>query len=186
MRLAERLRRLDEAILGPPKHGPVPWYRQLVYALLMADTDWTSDAGRLQGYVNAHDELGVSVDPQLILPIAFHAPDAEARITSLLQEEKPTAIFAANNTLAEGAWHVLRALGLRLPRDVSLVGFDDVPWMAMVEPGITVVAQPTVDMGRRAAKLLLRRAEDPLCAPALETLEPKLIVRGSTASPRLH
>jgi len=45
-------------------------------ALLVADTDWTSDAGRLQGYVNAHDELGVSVDPQLILPIAFHAPNA--------------------------------------------------------------------------------------------------------------
>jgi len=152
-------------------------------ALLVADTDWTSDAGRLQGYVNAHDELEISVDPRLILPIAFHAPDAEARITALLQEEKPTAIFAANNTLAEHAWHVLRALGLQLPRDVSLVGFDDVPWMAMVEPGITAVAQPTFEMGRRAAQLLLRRTVDPSWPRSVETLEPTLVVRGSTATP---
>jgi LacI family transcriptional regulator len=151
-------------------------------ALLVADTDWTSDAGRLQGYVAAHDEYGVPLDERLILPVAFHAPDAEARIDALLERERPTAVFAANNTLAERAWHVLRRRGLQLPRDVSLVGFDDVTWMAMVEPGITAVAQPTFEMGRRAAQLLLRRAEDPSCARAVEVLEPKLVVRGSTAA----
>lgn len=151
-------------------------------ALLVADTDWTSDAGRLKGYLLAHEELRVAVDERLILRIAFHAPDAEDRIAALLEERRPTAIFAANNTLAEHAWHVLRRLGRRLPEDVSLVGFDDVPWMAMVDPGITAVAQPTLEMGRRAAELLLRRSADRTAPPAVETLEPTLIVRGSTAT----
>ena len=152
-------------------------------ALLVADTDWTSDAGRLQGYVAGHDELGVPVDERLILPLGFHAPDAEVRIAALLGALQPTAIFAANNLLAEHAWQVLRRLRLRLPEDVSLVGFDDVPWMAMVDPGITVVAQPSLELGRRAAQLLLRRVADPDCPTAVEILQPTLLVRGSTAPP---
>ncbi|HUQ22610.1 MAG TPA: LacI family DNA-binding transcriptional regulator [Gaiellaceae bacterium] len=151
-------------------------------ALLVADTDWTSDAGRLQGYVSAHAEHGVPVDENLILRLGFHAPDSEVQIAAVLGAEKPSAIFAANNLLAEHAWNVLRRLRLRLPDDVSLVGFDDVPWMAMVDPGITVVGQPTVEMGKRAAQLLLRRTLDPDCPRAVETLDPILILRGSTAA----
>ena len=152
-------------------------------ALLVADTHWTSDAGRLKGYVHAHEQLGVVVDERLILRVAFHAPDAEERIATLLEQQRPTAIFAANNTLAEHAWHVLRRLGWRLPEDVSLVGFDDVPWMAMVEPGITAVSQPTLEMGRKAAELLLRRSADRTASRTVETLAATLIVRGSTAAP---
>jgi LacI family transcriptional regulator len=152
-------------------------------ALLVADTDWTSDAGRLHGYVAAHVAHGADVDERLILPLAFHAPDAEERIDTLLAEQRPTAIFAANNELAEHAWHVLRRRGLRLPHDISLVGFDDVGWMAMVDPGITVVAQPAFEMGRRAARLFLRRAADPGAPRSIEMLEPTLVVRGSTAPP---
>ncbi len=81
---------------------------------------------------------------------------------------------------AEPAWNVLRRRGLRLPAEISLVGFDDVPWMAMVDPGITVVAQPTVEMGRRAAQLLLARAERPERPATVEILSPQLVVRGST------
>jgi LacI family transcriptional regulator len=153
-------------------------------ALLVAKTDWTSDVGRLRGFMLAHHERGVPVDEKLIVQIEFHAPDAEHRIAALLANEAPTAIFAANNLLAEQAWHVIRRRRLKLPRDISLVGFDDVPWMEMVDPGITVVAQPTVEMGRCAARLLLRRAEEPGLPPAVECLEPTLVVRGSTAPPR--
>jgi LacI family transcriptional regulator len=152
-------------------------------ALLVADTDWTTDAGRLAGYVLAHDEARVRLDERLILPIAFHAPDAEERIAALLERRPPTAIFAANNTLAQHAWHVLRRLGLRLPDDVSLVGFDDVPWMEMVDPGITAVAQPTLELGRKAAELLLQRYASPTSRHRVETLQPTLIVRGSTGPP---
>lgn len=149
-------------------------------ALLVAATNWTSDAERLQGYRRAHEEAGVKPDERLIVRFAFHAPDAEGRIGALLDEQKPTAIFAANNLLAEQAWRVVRQRELRLPADISFVGFDDVPWMEMVSPDITVVAQPTDELGRTAARLLLRRIADPTCEPAVEQLEPTLIVRGST------
>ena len=152
-------------------------------ALLVTDTDWTTDAGRTRGYRRALGEAGLPVDERLILPIEFHAEDAEERISALLDREAPTAIFAANNLLAEQAWRVLRRRGLVLPRDVSLVAFDDMPWMEMVDPGITTVAQPTVEIGRRAARLLLRRAADGAAARVVERLEPSLVVRESTGPP---
>jgi LacI family transcriptional regulator len=152
--------------------------------LLVVDTDWTSDAGRLQGYRAAHGQAGVPIEDRLIVRIAAQAADTDARIAALLDIEAPTAIFAANNLLAEHAWHVLRRSQLDLPGDVSLVGFDDVPWMAMVSPPITVVAQPAVEMGRRAAALLLRRLADRGAEPSVERLQPSLIVRGSTAPPK--
>ena len=151
--------------------------------LLAADTDWTTDAGRVAGYRLAHEEWDVPVDERLIARIGFQAPDAEQTIAALLDDARPTAIFAANNPLAECAWNVLRARGLALPRDISLVGFDDVPWMAMVEPGITVIAQPAVEMGRRAAQLLLERVLDGEFPPRVEVLEPLLVVRGSSGAP---
>jgi DNA-binding LacI/PurR family transcriptional regulator len=152
-------------------------------ALLVADTNWTSDVGRLAGYRQAHDEAGLPVDEPLIVRVAFQAPNAEQLIGDLLERERPTAVFAANNLLAGQAWRLIRERGLRLPDDVSLVGFDDVPWMEMVSPGITVVAQPTEELGRRAAQLLLRRIADPGCAHAVERLQPTLVVRGSTGPP---
>lgn len=151
--------------------------------LLMAKTTWTTDAGRLQGYRAAHAAAGLRIDRRLVVKIGTHAPDVVRRIEALL-DAKPTAIFAANNQLAEQAWHVLRKRRLTIPRDISLVAFDDVPWMEMVQPAITAVAQPTYEMGRRAALLLLRRLEDPTCGRTVEVLEPKLIVRGSTGGKR--
>jgi LacI family transcriptional regulator, galactose operon repressor len=150
--------------------------------LLVAETDWTSDAGRLEGYRLAHAEAGRAVDERLIVRVPFHAPDAERRIGGLL-DAGPTAIFAANNLLAELAWRAIRDRGLRLPDDISLVGFDDVQWMEMVNPAITAVAQPTVELGRRAADLLLRRIDDPDCEPRVDLLQPRLVVRGSTGAP---
>jgi LacI family transcriptional regulator len=152
--------------------------------LLGVDTEWTTDAGRRRGYRAAHAGAGVPVDERLVLRVGVHADDAEEQIGRLLDDEAPTALFAANNLLAEQAWNVLRRRGLRLPDEISLVGFDDVPWMAMVEPGITVVAQPTVEMGRRAAQLLLARAESPASRASVDILDPELVVRGSTGPPR--
>jgi LacI family transcriptional regulator len=149
-------------------------------ALLVVDTEWTSDVGRVEGYRESHAAAGVPVDDLLVLRFPFHDPTAERRIGELLDRHAPTAIFAANNLLAEQAWRVLRARGLALPTDISLVGFDDVQWTEMVSPGITTVAQPTIDLGRRAAALLLRRIEQPRSATTVEQLQPHLVVRGST------
>ena len=151
--------------------------------LLAVDTDWTSDAGRIEGYRSAHELAGLAVDERLIVRVPVKAPDAEERIERLFAYESPTAIFAANNLLAEQAWRVLRKRRLRLPEHFSLVGFDDVSWMEMVDPGITVIAQPTVEMGRCAARLLLERIADGAAPPRVECLQPSLIVRSSTAEP---
>jgi LacI family transcriptional regulator len=147
-------------------------------------TDFTSDAGRLEGYRLAHAAAGVPVDESLVLRVALHDETVAERIAGLLARESPTAVFAANNILAMQAWRAIRARGLALPDDVSLVGFDDVQWMEMVSPAITVVDQPTFELGRRAAALLLRRLEEPVSAPTAELLQPSLLVRGSTAPPR--
>src|SRR6266545_1616826 len=152
--------------------------------LLMAPTSWTSDAGRLHGYRAALVAAGVRPDRKLVVKTDMHAADAPARIAALLENERPTAIFAANNQLAEQAWRLIRRHGLEIPRDVSLVAFDDVPWMEMVQPGITAVAQPVFEMGRRAALLLLRRLDDPTCGRTVEVLDPRLVIRGSTGGPQ--
>lgn len=153
-------------------------------ALLVARTTWTTDAGRLEGYRAAHAEAGVPVDRKLVLKVATHDADASPRIAALLEAAQPTAIFAANNVLAEQAWHVLRRAGRKIPRDISLVAFDDVPWMEMVRPPLTAVRQPAFEMGRRAALLLLRRLDDPTCGRTVEVLQPELVVRGSTGGPQ--
>ena len=149
-------------------------------------TEWTTDAGRLKGYRTALRNAGIPFDKRLVARIPVRAHDTEARIEALLDSASPTAVFAANNELAEQAWRVLRRRGLRIPDDVSLVGFDDVPWMEMVDPQITVVDQPTIELGRSAARLLLRRLHGgPSLAPEVEVLQPRLLVRGSTGpSPR--
>jgi LacI family transcriptional regulator len=151
-------------------------------ALLVARTDWTTDAGRLAGYRSALAEAGLKLDRKLILKIETHEIEAAARIDELLRTERPTAIFAANNLLAEQAWRALRRRELDIPGDVSLVAFDDVPWMEMVQPPITAVRQPAYEMGRRAALLLLRRLDDPTCGRTVEVLQPELVVRGSTSA----
>ena len=152
-------------------------------ALLGVDTEWTSDAGRLDGYRLAHAEAGLPVVDELVLQMGFHDEAAEQRIDDLLERAAPTAIFATNNLLAEQAWHVIRRRGLALPTNISLVGFDDVQWTEMVSPPITVVAQPTIELGRRAAALLLRRIAEPGTAPTVELLQPRLVVRGSSGPP---
>jgi len=154
--------------------------------LLTVDTAWTSDAGRQQGYRMALERAGIGVDEALVMKVVPTEAESlvERRIRNLLGRNGLTAIFAANNMLTVLAWRVLRQAGLRLPDDISLVGFDDAPWMDMVTPGVTVVAQPTFDIGRRAAGLLLRRVESRALPPAVERLHGGLIIRGSTGVPR--
>lgn len=105
---------------------------------------------------------------------------------ALAQEPRPTAIFAINNFITIGAMKALLAAGIRVPQDISVAGFDDLPPGLTIDPFFTVISQPAYEMGRRAAELLVQRlkgeaAED---EDYLDLLLPtQLVVRRSTAAP---
>lgn len=155
-------------------------------ALLIDETDWTTGAGRLAGYRAALGAAGLPLDTGLVVPTKFHPEAARDAVTDLLDRcPDVTALFAANNMLAEGAFQALQRAGRRIPEDLSLVAFDDVPWMSMVSPGITTVDQHTDDLGRSCAQLVVERIAGSAGGPAtVRYVEPSVILRGSTAPPR--
>jgi DNA-binding LacI/PurR family transcriptional regulator len=139
---------------------------------------------RLSGYERALKDHGIAVRKELIRSGSFHRDHAIEDATALL-DAKPTAIFAANNLLAEGALVALSQRNLDVPHDVSLVAFDDVEWMSMVDPPLTVVRQPTPDMARGAAELVLRRLQDGTTGPPTTMVfHTELVRRGSVAGVR--
>jgi LacI family transcriptional regulator len=100
-------------------------------------------------------------------------------------DPRPTAIFAANNFIAFGAMRGLRGAGLRVPEDVSIVAFDDLPVAWLSDPFMTVVDQPAYEIGRRAAELLLSRLDGTISGPGREVVLPsELIIRRSSGPPR--
>ncbi|MFG5407185.1 LacI family DNA-binding transcriptional regulator [Piscinibacter sakaiensis] len=90
------------------------------------------------------------------------------------------ALLATSGLLLLGAWRAVRAAGLAMPHALALAGFDDNDWTSMTEPAITVLAQPTDDIGRSAAELLLQRLAEPARAPRRVVLQGRLLVRGSS------
>lgn len=148
--------------------------------LVIDETVWTTGAGRLKGYRQALESAGVPIREDSVLHCGFDPTAiAEAVERVLSGRPRPTALFAANNLIAEVAWRQINALGLRIPEDVSFVAFDDAPWMSMVEPGVTTVAQPAFELGERAAQLLLSRVASP-GRPRATKVGTTLVERGST------
>jgi DNA-binding LacI/PurR family transcriptional regulator len=95
--------------------------------------------------------------------------------------DRPTALFTGNNLLTVGALRAIYERGLRIPDDIALGAFDELDWMSLVEPPLTVVAQPTYELGRTAADLLLKRIEDGTRPPQEVVLEPTILIRQSCA-----
>jgi len=155
--------------------------------ILTGPRDVLTARERLEGYERSLREHGIPVRPELIRTGSFlHDHALEAATELLTSRPAPTAIFAANNVLAEGCFLALGGLGLRVPRDVSMVAFDDVPWMSMVRPQLATVRQPVADMARSAAELMLRRLRDtgPGPVPSTSVFRSELVVRGSVAPTR--
>jgi LacI family transcriptional regulator len=153
--------------------------------LLLGEMNWTTGPERLAGYRSALVRAAVTLDDSLLEIHDPAAMDGENLARALLDRRPDvTAIFATNNLMAEDAIAEIQRRGLSIPRDISLVAFDDVPWMSIVQPGITAVAQPTGEIGRRAADLLLERmAGARIGAPETFRLPTRLVIRGSTAPP---
>jgi LacI family transcriptional regulator len=140
----------------------------------------TSSAERIQGYRQALRAAGITPDPGLVSIGGPTRDDGEAAALRLLDRpDRPTAVFTANNFMTVGALRAARSLGLRIPEDVALVGFDDLDWTTLVQPPVTVVRQPVADLGRVAGERLLRRLDGDAGPPKRIRLDAGLIVRGS-------
>ncbi|MER5435372.1 LacI family DNA-binding transcriptional regulator [Streptomyces sp. NPDC002588] len=140
---------------------------------------------RHDGYRAALEAAGLAVDETLVVPGDFHPESGFTGCNALLDlPEPPTALFAASDQMALGAIEALRRRGLRVPEDMSVVGFDDLPEVRWSAPPLTTVRQPLADMGKLAARTALRlaRGERP-DSPRVE-LGTELVVRSSTAAPR--
>jgi LacI family transcriptional regulator len=146
----------------------------------------TSGADRLAGYCQALKAHHLAVDENLIVEGDYTEASGSIGAQRLLSAS-PTAIFAASDTMAIGALKALREASLRVPEDVALVGFDDVPIAAAVEPALTTVHQPIEHLGSMAADLLLNLLEHPPDpqAPSSRIILPiKLAVRESCGALR--
>ena len=141
----------------------------------------TTGEERLAGYKEAFLSMGIQVDQSLIRYGDFKQQSGYLLTLELLNlPERPTAVFVANNFMLAGSLLAIRKLGLTIPRDISLAGFDEIPSAELIEPQITTVVQPTYDMGKAAARLLLRRIKGDIRAKVQTiVLSPKLIIRDS-------
>jgi LacI family transcriptional regulator len=146
--------------------------------------DHLCSRARTDGYRSALERAGISFDPALVRNGDFEHEGGFTRGGELLDlSEPPTAIFAGSDQQAFGLYEAARQRGLRVPQDLSVVGFDDLPVTRWVSPPLTTVRQPLSEMGRAAAQML----GDLITGVPLRTtrveLSTELIVRESTAAP---
>jgi LacI family transcriptional regulator len=138
------------------------------------------------GFVDAVDAIGLPAPAEAIRFSGWFTAEEGARVCAELLDRDPglTAIVAANDLLAIGCYSAIEERGLRCPDDVSVVGFNDMPFVDRLRPPLTTVRVPQREIGTVAADLLLERLEDG-SGPAREILlEPTLVKRGSTAPAR--
>jgi LacI family transcriptional regulator len=146
--------------------------------------DMLCTQARVDGYRTALDRAGIEAGKDLVRYGDFHHQGGFARTRELLElPDPPTAIFAGSDEQAMGAYQAARLAGLRIPDDLSVVGFDDLPTCEWLSPPLTTVRQPLEEMGRVAARTLLQLLDGrPPLTPRVE-LATDLRVRASTAPP---
>lgn len=139
---------------------------------------------RVAGYQDALQQAGIAVDPALIRPGNFSLQAGYDGAAALLQlPHRPTALFCENDEMAIGALKQIKQQGLRVPEDISLAGFDDIPFAAYCDPPLTTIAQPTETFGRLAVEMLIALIEKKPLPAQHVTLPFELTVRHSTAPP---
>ena len=146
---------------------------------------WVATEARREGYRAALARAGIPFDPALEVASDFErAAGASAAAVLLSLPEPPTAIFAFNDAIAVGTMRAAHELGVRVPEELSVIGFDDIAYATMVGPMLTTVRQPLGELGRTAVNLLLRLLERPGSEPRQIELSTRLVVRDTTAPPR--
>jgi LacI family transcriptional regulator, repressor for deo operon, udp, cdd, tsx, nupC, and nupG len=153
-------------------------------AHLMGPPDNVLSHERLEGYRKGVEKNGCEIWPGAVRPGGFTIPAGRGAMARLLDErDPPTAVFAANDESAIGAIIEAKARGLNVPRDITIVGFDDIEFAQSYDPPLTTVYQPRREMGRKAMDILGRLLVDPRRAQPDAILDYKLVVRASSAPP---
>jgi LacI family transcriptional regulator len=140
-----------------------------------------STAQRLRGYRSALRRAGVAVDESLIsvATTSTLAGGHAAALELLSRPDRVHAVFTTNNLMTAGTVRTLTDLGLRMPDDVALVAFDDLEWTTIIQPPITVVAQPVLELGMMAGRRILARVAGDTSPAQKIRLATELIIRGS-------
>ena len=155
--------------------------------MIVGQLDISTAIERHQGFQEALHEAGVPYCPELVLP-GHHREDDGYRVAkhllSLPKAKRPTALFVGNNEMTVGAVLAARELGIQIPDDLSIVGFDDSRWAQTMYPPLTVVAQPAYELGAVACEHLIGLLGRPQSGlPAHVQLSTELIIRQSTGPP---
>ncbi|MHB8397547.1 MAG: LacI family DNA-binding transcriptional regulator [Candidatus Limnocylindrales bacterium] len=156
---------------------------RVIACITNASLAYTAAGERLDGYRDALSEAGIAYDEGLVVEGSFDAASGHRAMAALLGRARPTAVFVASDVVAFGAMRALREHGRRIPDDVSIVGFDDIPLAEHFDPPLTTVHLPAHALGATAGRALLDRvAGRPVARRTL--LPTQLMVRESTGPPR--
>jgi LacI family transcriptional regulator len=142
---------------------------------------------RMRGAMDALRDAGITMPPHRMLTLKTDTPcfdlGYDYAMTVLEQRARPTAIFALTDEIAMGAMHAIIRQGVKVPEEMSIIGFDDISMASIIIPELTTVAQPITQMAETAAAILLRALEDGSEDAEQVTLQTRLVVRNSTAPP---
>lgn len=150
-------------------------------AMITGPTGWKSVSDRTQGYMQALESTGITADPNLIVynDNWLHRSGYEAMKELLRRKRSFSALFAQNDRMARGAISSLNEAGRRVPQDVSIVGYDDIPEAEFSNPPLTTIRQPMQEVGKAAARLLMQMIEDPQVTPQQILFGTELVIRSS-------
>ena len=159
-------------------------------AFLGGDPQVTSSRQREQGYRQAISGAALALDEALILPGRYSSESGHERTFRLIQlatqlKEAPTALFCANDEIAVGAMSALSDMGLRVPEDVSIIGFDDSSAASALRPALTTIRQPFQELASRAVEMLLAQIQGRETAEKRVLLPASLVVRDTVSMPNL-
>jgi LacI family xylobiose transport system transcriptional regulator len=150
--------------------------------IITGPNDMLASTARLSGYRAALDAAGVPIDPELVRAGEFHHQDGVVEGRALLSlPDRPTAIFASSDLYALGVYEAARSLGIAIPGDLSVVGYDDLQIARWAGPPLTTVHVPLVAMAEQAVHLVMRLSAEPELAFSRIDMDTTLVVRESTA-----
>jgi LacI family transcriptional regulator len=168
-------------------HGALEGTRHLIstgrrrIATITGTMEMFAAVDRLKGYQDALTEAGLVFDPDLVVEGGFTDHGAYTAMQRLLPL-KPDAIFVASDSMAAAAMRCIQETGLRVPEDISMVGFDDIPLASHTQPPLTTMRQPFSLLGSAAVEALSQLIDDPSSGPKRISLPTELVIRSSCGS----